>query len=428
MPAQKTAHANTNQLLSEANHHPKLNVNLGMQTISSTTSTTTKPSWSSKKFSSLEKFKNFNAFLKDELQEFRHAIEDNIDADFHNTNKTKGPLESQTVVIERQGGLANRFVLFLLFLWYTFSAFTLYTNKYIVTSRKADSFIVGTTQMIVTSIAGYIQLRKTLWNKSHPSYQLPSLSNHAKPHYFSPEFAKSMFIIGLLRLFSIVFGLMALKQAAISFVETVKSSSPIFTVIVSRIIIGEITGFWTNISLFPIMLGLTLCSSFEINFSFFGFFAAICTNFTECLQNVFSKLLLCGDHFKFTPLEVQFFSSATSVIILVPLCYFTVDVAQESFGPINLVLFVVNGISFHMQTLLAFTLMSYISPVTYSVCNTLKRAILIWFSVYIFQNQVGYMSAVGTFFVIFGVLFYNHARNIDKSNIKNIKSELRHQI
>lgn len=89
-----------------------------------------------------------------------------------------------------------------------------------------------------------------------------------------------MIIIGFLRLFSIVLGLMALKQATISFVETVKSSSPIFTVIISRLLIGEITGFWTNLSLLPIMFGLALCSSFELNFSVFGFLAAILTNFT----------------------------------------------------------------------------------------------------------------------------------------------------
>lgn len=90
-------------------------------------------------------FKGINSFLK--FDDIRHAIEDNIDsdADSHNENKTSSPhnLESQSVVIERQGGLANKFVLFLLALWYLFSALTLYTNKYIVATRKADSFILG---------------------------------------------------------------------------------------------------------------------------------------------------------------------------------------------------------------------------------------------------------------------------------------------
>jgi hypothetical protein len=81
----------------------------------------------------------------------------------------------------------------------------------------------------------------------------------------------------------------------------------------------------------------------------------------------------------FRPLEVQFFSSASSVMVLVPTCYFTVTFNEQNMGFFSLLCIIINGVSFHLQTLLAFTLMSYISPVTYSVCNTLKRAVLIWY-------------------------------------------------
>ena len=86
----------------------------------------------------------------------------------------------------------------------------------------------------------------------------------------------------------------------------------------------------------------------------------------------------------------------------------------------TLILYLINGVSFNCQSLLAFTLMSYISPVTYSVCNTLKRALLIWFSVIIFQNQVGFVSAIGTFMVIFGVLFYNQSKNMERVNLNKV--------
>lgn len=39
-----------------------------------------------------------------------------------------------------------------------------------------------------------------------------------------------------------VLGLVSLKNVAVSFAETVKSSAPIFTVIMSRLILGEYTG------------------------------------------------------------------------------------------------------------------------------------------------------------------------------------------
>jgi solute carrier family 35 protein E2 len=133
---------------------------------------------------------------------------------------------------------------------------------------------------------------------------------------------------------------------------------------------------------------------------------------------------LCSDNYKYSPLEVQFFTSLGSVVALIPICYFSVDFSSQSYNFLSLVLFILNGISFNCQSLLAFTLMSYISPVTYSVCNTLKRAVLIWFSVIIFQNQVGYMSAIGTFLIISGVLFYNNSKTLDKQ----FKNPVTHKI
>jgi solute carrier family 35 protein E2 len=364
------------------------------------------------------KIKHIDSLIKDEFKELRHAFEENDDLDdFHNKNERKNGQES--VVIERQGGLTNKFVLLLLFLWYLFSGFTLYTNKYIVSNKIADPFLIGTLQMCLTSFCGFIHLKKTHWNTNKNDLIVKSTRHQT---YKSITFWRNFFVIGLLRLFSIVLGLMALKQATVSFVETVKSSSPIFTVFISKFMIGEVTGLWTKFTLIPIMLGLALCSSFEINFSLFGFMSAILTNFTECLQNVFSKLLLCSDKYKLTPLEVQFFSSTASAIILMPMLIFMIDLGEQNYSFFSIILYLINGLSFHCQTLLAFTLMSYISPVTHSVCNTLKRALLIWFSVYIFHNEIGYISGFGTILVIVGVLLYIKAKNSEKLVISKINS------
>ena len=88
------------------------------------------------------KLRTLNVYIKQELNQIRNAYQDDID--YHNKNELRNStVETKSVVIERQGGLANRFVLLLLLLWYFFSALTLYTNKYIVTSQKADPTIIG---------------------------------------------------------------------------------------------------------------------------------------------------------------------------------------------------------------------------------------------------------------------------------------------
>jgi len=74
-------------------------------------------------------------------------------------------------------------------------------------------------------------------------------------------------------------------------------------------------------------------------------------------------------------------------------------------------LYILNGIFFHFQTLSAYALMDAISPVTHSVANTLKRALLIWISVIVFKNHVTLYSGLGSAIVFIGVLLYNKARH-----------------
>lgn len=54
-----------------------------------------------------------------------------------------------------------------------------------------------------------------------------------------------------------------------------------------------------------------------------------------------------------------------------------------------------------------------------SVANTVKRAFLIWISVFLFGNTVTFYSGLGTLSVIGGVLLYNKARQLDAKGIQH---------
>ena len=88
--------------------------------------------------------RHINSFIKDEFNQIRNAYSDEIEESTYNPKDSRTETSDvRSVVIERQGGLANRFVLLLLMLWYFFSALTLFTNKYIVSFRKADPTVIG---------------------------------------------------------------------------------------------------------------------------------------------------------------------------------------------------------------------------------------------------------------------------------------------
>jgi len=307
-----------------------------------------------------------------------------------------------------KGGLLNCRALFFLFLWYLFSGCTLFLNKYILTYMEADPTLLGTFQMLTTGVCGFIQLYFPCgMYKPHPRLSRP------------PGFYKHMLLVGCTRFTTVILGLISLNYVAVSFTETIKSSAPIFTVVISRILLGEHTGLWVNLSLLPVMGGLALCSINELSFDTRGFIAAMATNITECVQNVYSKMLISGEKFKYTPAELQFYTSMASVVLQVPLSLMYVDVSPAGISFKHLWAFLLNGVFFHFQSITAYVLMDYISPVTHSVANTAKRAFLIWLSVVMFENPVTLLSGLGTCIVIIGVLMYNKAQEIDALALKN---------
>lgn len=319
---------------------------------------------------------------------------------------------TETTVIEADSGVWNSKSLAYLGLWYFFSFCTLFLNKYILTLLEGEPSMLGAIQMLSTTIIGCMKM-----------YVPCCLYQHKSRTEYPPNFLMIMLFVGLMRFSTVVLGLVSLKNVAVSFAETVKSSAPIFTVIMSRLILGEYIGLWVNLSLFPIMAGLALCTATEISFNMLGFSAALSTNIMDCLQNVFSKKLLSGDKYKFSPPELQFYTSAAATIMLIPAWIFMLDLpvaGKNGSFSINqdiVVLLLFAGVLFHLQSVTAYALMGRISPVTFSVASTVKHALSIWLSIIVFSNRITVLSAVGTVLVIIGVILYNKARRMQRDTL-----------
>lgn len=308
--------------------------------------------------------------------------------------------EEDIIPDDADQGLCNIRAIVFLALWYLFSFSTLFLNKYILSYLKGDPTVLGTVQLLMTTMCGLIQMYLPC-GLYHPVHR------EGKP----PGFLLNMLVVGSMRFGTVILGLLALKFVAVSFNETVKSSAPIFTVMISWLILGERTGLFINLSLVPVMGGLALCTVNELSFNFQGFVAAMGTNVVECLQNVYSKMLISGQY-KYTPAELQFYTSLASIVVQIPVTYFLIDIplVQENTDWTLFVTLVTDGFFYHLQSITAYALMGYISPVTHSVANTVKRASLIWLSVIVFGNHVTLLSGVGSLIVLLGVFFYNQAR------------------
>ncbi|KAK7884362.1 hypothetical protein WMY93_027485 [Mugilogobius chulae] len=266
---------------------------------------------------------------------------------------------TETVVIEAESGVWSSRSMIYMGLWYFFSFCTLFLNKYILSLLEGEPSMLGAVQMLSTTLIGSLKMCVPC-----------CLYQHKSRSEYPANFIMIMLFVGLMRFVTVVLGLVSLKNVAVSFAETVKSSAPIFTVIMSRLILGEYTGLWVNLSLFPVMAGLALCTATELSFNMLGFSAALSTNIMDCLQNVFSKKLLSGDTYKFSPPELQFYTSAAAVVMLIPAWGFLLLYLSQ-----DVLLLLFDGALFHLQSVTAYALMGRISPVTFSVASTSTRSV-----------------------------------------------------
>ncbi|XP_005871376.2 PREDICTED: solute carrier family 35 member E2-like [Myotis brandtii] len=325
---------------------------------------------------------------------------------------------TETTVIEADLGVWSSRALLYLTLWFFLSFCTLFLNKYILSLLEGEPSMLGAVQMLSTTCIGCLKI-----------FVPCCLYQHKVRLAYPPNFIMTMLFVGLMRFATVVLGLVSLKNVAVSFAETVKSSAPIFTVIMSRMILGEYTGLLVNLSLIPVMGGLALCTATEMSFNILGFSAALSTNIMDCLQNVFSKKLLSGDKYRFSAAELQFYTSAAAVAMLVPAWVFFMDLpvvgrSGRSFSYTQdvVLLLLMDGVLFHLQSVTAYALMGRISPVTFSVASTVKHALSIWLSIIIFGNKITSLSAVGTVLVMAGVLLYNKARQHQREAMQSLAS------
>ncbi|XP_014676969.1 PREDICTED: solute carrier family 35 member E2-like isoform X3 [Priapulus caudatus] len=304
------------------------------------------------------------------------------DGSLHRTSDTS---KGDILPDHAKSGLCNAKAMIFLVLWYLFSFCNLFMNKFTIDTLKGDATLLGVVQMCTCISGGFVQLH-------FPCGMYTLSEREERP----PSFLRNMLILGTMRFITVILGLVALKFVAVSFTETVKSSAPIFTVLLSRAMLGERTGICVSISLIPVMAGLFLCSATELSFNLMGFLAALATNLSECTQNVFSKMLRSDKRYQYSPAELQFFSSSASMLVELPTIFLMIDITQ---------------------TITEYVLIGYISPVTHSVANTVKRALLIWLSVIVFGNPVSFLSGLGTTIVLAGVLLYNQARECDQARL-----------
>ncbi|KAI3496981.1 hypothetical protein L1887_39361 [Cichorium endivia] len=231
------------------------------------------------------------------------------------------------------------------------------------------------------------------------------------------DFWKSLFPVALAHTIGHVAATVSMSKVAVSFTHIIKSGEPAFSVLVSRFILGETFPMPVYLSLIPIIGGCGLAALTELNFNMTGFMGAMISNLAFVFRNIFSKRGMKGK--SVSGMNYYACLSLLSLLILTP---FAIAVegpqlwavgwqkAITEIGPHFVWWVAAQSIFYHLYNQVSYMSLDEISPLTFSIGNTMKRISVIVSSIIIFRTPVQPVNALGAAIAVFGTFLYSQAK------------------
>ncbi|KAK1407039.1 hypothetical protein QVD17_38649 [Tagetes erecta] len=228
------------------------------------------------------------------------------------------------------------------------------------------------------------------------------------------EFWKALFPVALAHTIGHVAATVSMSKVAVSFTHIIKSGEPAFSVLVSRFILGETFPMSVYLSLLPIIGGCGLSALTELNFNMIGFMGAMISNLAFVFRNIFSKRGMKG-----TSVSGMNYYACLSLLSLLILTPFAIAVegpkvwaagwqnAVTEIGPQFVWWVAAQSIFYHLYNQVSYMSLDEISPLTFSIGNTMKRISVIVSSIIIFHTPVQPINALGAAIAIFGTFLYS---------------------
>jgi solute carrier family 35, member E1 len=262
---------------------------------------------------------------------------------------------------------------------------------------------------------------------------IPALKNGIR--YPSKEVISTAMPLAVFQLLGHLLSSTATSKIPVSLVHTIKGLSPLFTVVAYRLFFRIRYARATYLSLVPLTVGVMLACSTDFSGNLVGIMCALIAALVFVTQNIFSKKVFneasradaegnSQQSKKLDKLNLLCYCSGGAFLLTAPVWLlsegFTIvrDIWRD--GAIDLsgkkgsldhgallVEFVFNGIFHFGQNIMAFVLLSMLSPVSYSVASLIKRVWVIVVAILWFRNPTTSIQAFGVALTFFGLYLYD---------------------
>lgn len=347
-------------------------------------------------------------------------------------------------------------------MWYTSSALTNTSSKSILTAWSKPATLTVVQFAFVSSyclfsswLASAFPIIKT---------RVPALKYGIRPP--TRDVILTTLPLSAFQLFGHLLSSSATSKIPVSLVHTIKGLSPLFTVLAYRFVYNIRYSTNTYLSLIPLTLGVMLaCSGKHTQYGgeLLGILSALLATMVFVTQNIFSKRLfneaakaeaagMLTRSKKLDKLNLLCYSSGMAFILTLPIWFWSegigiiMELLQSASGPVGsqaaaaqaaaaggsskgrlAVEFVFNGTCHFGQNILAFSLLSIVSPVTYSVASLIKRVFVIVIAIIWFRNSTTRVQGIGIALTFLGLYLYDRTHDRDKADRKAQLMEIKEE-
>ncbi|CAG9784778.1 unnamed protein product [Diatraea saccharalis] len=204
-------------------------------------------------------------------------------------------------------------------------------------------------------------------------------------------------------------------KVPISYAHTVKATTPLWTAGLARVLFGERQPARVQAALVLIALGVAVASATELRFDSLGLAAALAAAALLSLQHLYSKRVMrdTGVHH----LRLLQALGRLALLLFLP-AWAAADGAalwagaapRAGWGGGGGALLLADGALAWLQAVLAFSVLSRVSPLAYAVASAAKRAAVVAASLLVLRNPATPLNLAGMALAGLGVFAYNRAK------------------
>lgn len=257
------------------------------------------------------------------------------------------------------------------------------------------------------------------------------------PQQVTWPMVRALIPVTVLHLIGHVAGCASYNFSSVSFMQVVKAAEPVVSVLCLRFLYGQRFPPSIYAALVPIVAGVSVVSATEVNFSAAGFATAMLSNFAFVFRNIKSKA--AQTDIGLAGINLYAWMSIIGSVLLLPVAllmegasigpaFQQAAAAFPTSGAVPFLWFGVDtpfilflltgGLLYHLYNQTSYMCLTGISPLTYSIANTVKRVVVIVAGLLVFRNPITPVNAGASCVAIFGTWLYSQAEQKAKEEAK----------